>query len=256
MKITKINKFLNLQRNLQITIVLIAPETSGNVGAIARSMANFEAKQLILVNPKCDHLNKTALDRASHAKSILKKAKVIKSNDFKKVEKQIRKFGNHIIATTSKLANDYNVLRNVEYLNEISERITEKDSNIVLIFGRESCGLTNEELKIADFAITIPSADKYPVLNLSHSVAVCLYEIYKTANAQKIIENKPRQAQQSEVKQLNKLINLTIDDMSFMREGQDQTLRIVWKKLLSKLMLSRREAFALIGYFKKILRKR
>ncbi len=161
---------------MKVTIVLVAPETSGNVGAVARVMANFNATKLILVNPKCDYLNKTALDRASHAKSILKKAKVIKNNDFKKVEKQIRKFGNHIIATTSKLANDYNILRNVEYLNDISERIVQKDSNLVILFGRESCGLTNEELEMADFAITIPSADKYPVLNLSHSVAVCLYE--------------------------------------------------------------------------------
>jgi tRNA/rRNA methyltransferase len=241
---------------MKVTIVLVAPETSGNVGAVARVMANFNATKLILVNPKCDYLNKTALDRASHAKSILKKAKVIKNNDFKKVEKQIRKFGNHIIATTSKLANDYNILRNVEYLNDISERIVQKDSNLVILFGRESCGLTNEELEMADFAITIPSADKYPVLNLSHSVAVCLYEIYKTDNNKKIIESKPKQAQKAEVAQLNKLINLTIDKMTFVREGQDRTLRLVWKKLLSKLMLSRREAFALIGYFKKSLKRR
>lgn len=241
---------------MKIIIVLIAPETSGNVGAVARVMANFESKNLLLINPKCDHLNKTALDRASHAKSILKNAKVIKNKDFKKVEKQIRKFGNHIIATTSKLGNDYNILRSVEYINDVTPKITQKDSNLVLIFGRESCGLTNQELEIADFAVTIPSADKYPVLNLSHSVAVCLYEIYKTANNKKITESKPRQAQQTEIAQLNKLINLTIDDMTFVRNGQDKTLRLVWKKLLSKLMLSRREAFALIGYFKKILKKR
>ncbi len=78
----------------------------------------------------------------------------------------------------------------------------------------------------------------------------------KTDNNKKIIESKPKQAQKAEVAQLNKLINLTIDKMTFVREGQDRTLRLVWKKLLSKLMLSRREAFALIGYFKKSLKRR
>ena len=63
-------------------------------------------------------------------------------------------------------------------------------------------------------------------------------------------------AKQKEITQLNKLINETIDKMSFIRESQDKTLRLTWKKVISKLMLSRRETFALIGYFKKLLKRR
>jgi len=241
---------------MKIIIVLFAPETSGNIGAIARSMANFGSTKLVLVNPQCNHLNKTAIDRASHAKSILKKAIVIKEKDVKKIEKKIRKYGNHIIATTSKLGNDYNILRSVEHIDTIAPRIAVKDSNIVLLFGKESHGLSNEEIEIADFAITIPVSEKYGVINLSHAVTVCLYELYKTANSEKIKSKMPKQAQKTEIKQLNKLVNQTIDNMSFLRASQDKTQRLVWKKLLSKLMLSRREAYALMGYFKKILRKR
>ena len=181
---------------------------------------------------------------------------MIKNKDLKKVEKQLRKFDNHLIGTTSKLANDYNILRSVENINDIAQRLTRKDSKIVILFGRESCGLTNEELEMSDFAITIPTSKKYGVMNLSHAVTICLYEFYKSINFEIISENLPKQAQKTEIAQLNKCINLTIDNMSFVREGQDRTLRLTWKKLLSKLMLSRREAFALIGYFKKILKKR
>ncbi len=241
---------------MKIIVVLFEPETSGNIGAIARSMANFGSNKLILVNPQCDHLNKTALDRASHAKTILKKASVIKENNIKKIEKKIRKYGNHIVATTSKLGNDYNILRSVENIDTIAQRIAVKDSNIVLLFGKESHGLSNEEIEIADFAITIPASNKYPVMNISHAVTVCLYELYKNANTEKIKSKIPKQAQKAEIKQLNKLVNKTIDNMSFLRTNQDKTQRLVWKKLLSKLMLSRREAYALMGYFKKILNKR
>ncbi len=240
----------------QITIVLIEPETSGNVGAIARSMANFDCKNLVLVNPKCNHLDKVALDRASHAKVILKKAKVIKSKNLEKIEKQIRKLGNHIIATTSKLGNDYNILRSVENVNDISKKVNKENNKIVLLFGRESCGLTNQELEIADFSITIPASDKYPVMNLSHAVTICLYEFYKNLNSKKIESKKPKQAQRSEINQLNKMINKTIDNMTFLRDTQEKTQRIVWKKIISKLMLTKREAFALMGYFKKVLKKR
>ncbi len=241
---------------MKVVIVLFAPETSGNVGAIARSMANFGSNKLVLVNPKCNHLNKAAFDRASHAKTILKKAVVIKENNIKKIEKKIRNYGNHIIATTSKLGNDYNILRSVENIYSLAPRIAVKYSNIVLLFGKESHGLSNEEIEVADFAITIPTSDKYPVMNLSHAVTVCLYELYKTANSEKIKSKIPKQAQKTEIKQLNKLVNQTIGNMSFLRASQDKTQRLVWKKLLSKLMLSRREAYALMGYFKKILKKR
>ena len=43
-----------------ISIVLVEPKNSGNVGAIARAMANFGFSKLILVNPKCNHLSQTA----------------------------------------------------------------------------------------------------------------------------------------------------------------------------------------------------
>ncbi|MBU0461872.1 MAG: RNA methyltransferase, partial [Nanoarchaeota archaeon] len=39
-----------------ISIVLLEPENPGNIGAVARSMKNFDFKRLILISPKCDHL--------------------------------------------------------------------------------------------------------------------------------------------------------------------------------------------------------
>jgi len=236
--------------------VLISPETSGNIGAIARIMANFDAKKLVIINPKCEVLAKEALDRASHAKNILKKAIIINEQDNSIIQKKIRKLGNHIIATTAKLANDYNILRTAENIDDVLPKLAEKDSKIVLLFGRESSGLSNRELEFADFTMTIPAAKKYPVLNLSHAVSVCLYELYKNYNSKELNKKKPKQAKQKEITQLNKLINETIDKMSFIRESQDKTLRLTWKKVISKLMLSRRETFALIGYFKKLLKRR
>ena len=61
-----------------ISVILIEPQTEGNVGAIARVMKNFELKELILVNPQCNHLGLDAVSRAKHGKDILKKAKVKK----------------------------------------------------------------------------------------------------------------------------------------------------------------------------------
>jgi len=65
-----------------ISIILVEPKNSGNVGAIARTMANFGFSKLILVNPKCNHLSQTARNRAKWGNSVLKKAKIVKGSAF------------------------------------------------------------------------------------------------------------------------------------------------------------------------------
>src|SRR3989338_9363522 len=60
-------------------VILLRPENPGNVGAIARAMANFDLNELILVNPKCNHLGKDAKNRAKHSQNILNSARVLKN---------------------------------------------------------------------------------------------------------------------------------------------------------------------------------
>ena len=48
-----------------------------------------------------------------------------------------------------------------------------------MVFGRESTGLTREEILKCDVLVSIPASKAYPVLNLSHAVAIILYELFK-----------------------------------------------------------------------------
>ena len=53
-----------------IVVVLVEPRTPGNIGMVARAMANFGATELRLVNP-CDYLaeeaRRLAVDAVGHA---------------------------------------------------------------------------------------------------------------------------------------------------------------------------------------------
>ena len=73
-----------------ISVVLIEPGKSGNVGAIARAMKNFCFNELVLVNPKCNHLSQTSRNRAKHANDVLKKAKIRKLQYLKKFDSSIK----------------------------------------------------------------------------------------------------------------------------------------------------------------------
>ena len=112
-----------------ISVVLIEPETSGNLGAIARIMANFDFKELILINPKCK-IDEDARNRAKHAQTILDKAK-IKEFDY------LKKF-DYKIATTAKLGTDYNIPRCPLSPEEFANKVCslDKKTKLALIIGR------------------------------------------------------------------------------------------------------------------------
>ena len=60
-------------------VIFLEPETSGNVGAIARAMKNFGLRNLVVINPQCDIRDDDARKRAKHARSILNNAKQFSS---------------------------------------------------------------------------------------------------------------------------------------------------------------------------------
>ena len=44
-----------------------------------------------------------------------------------------------------------------------------------MVFGPEGKGLLNEQLRMCDILVTIPTWEGYPILNLSHAVAIICY---------------------------------------------------------------------------------
>lgn len=222
-----------------LEIVLVEPETAGNVGAVARAMQNFGFKKLHIINPKCDVLGKEAMDRATHAKSILNAAKIHKNLDF------LKKFQT-VAATTARIGTDYNIKRTPFLPRELDKRMS---GRCAILFGRESSGLKNEELAKCDFAVTIPT-DGNSSLNISHAAVIVLYELNHQKSSEALKEGFPL-ATAREKQELLKLIDKKLDRMTFPTNDKRETQKIVWRHVLGKSSLTKREAFALLGFFKK-----
>ena len=62
-----------------VRVILVAPKFEGNIGAIARSMANFDVKELYLVHP-CE-IGDDAYRRAKHGADLLDNVKIVDSID-------------------------------------------------------------------------------------------------------------------------------------------------------------------------------
>lgn len=231
-----------------ITIILIEPENSGNTGAILRAMKNFDFKSIILVNPKFDINDEALKNRAKWAQDLVKKIKV-RRYDLKKIRKDF----DYLIATTAKLGRDYNLLRTPITAEQFAEKIynLNKKTKIGILIGREGSGLNNEEIKICDFTVTIPASKKYGTMNISHATTLILYEIFKKQETENIISHiTPISLKEKE--QLQKMIEQTLKKMYFATEEKKETQRLLWQKIIGKSLLSKREAYALMGFLKKI----
>ncbi len=145
-------------------VVLVEPEYAGNIGRIARIMKNFGAEELYLVNPRADHLSVEARRYAMRAQDILENAVVVE--DLSRALKGTR------IGTTAVTGRYRNL-----FSPELLSRNFSIKSNISLVFGRESSGLTREELGMMDFLVRIPTRKEYRALPLPVAVGILLYEL-------------------------------------------------------------------------------
>lgn len=226
-----------------IYIVAQEFETPGNCGALARVAGNFGCKNLVFLDPKCDYKSKESLDRATHAKEILEKAKVIKKFS------DIRKKFDYVVGTTSIVSTDYNIPRSPLSPKQLAEVVNNKKFAIVI--GREGKGLTNEEISECDFIVTIPTSKAYPAMNVSHAAAIILYEVFDKLSSSKLADNIPF-ATAKDRQVATSLAMKALDKMDFTTEERRTTQQRLWKRLIGKSFLTKREIFALCGFFKKV----
>ncbi|MCK4652314.1 MAG: RNA methyltransferase [Methanosarcinales archaeon] len=159
---------------MHIRIILNEPLYAGNIGSIARVLKNFGYRDLVLVNP-CP-IDDEAWMMAQHAYDLLDGARVFETLG------DATAGSNLIIGTTGMRGETTG--RHIRMPAYTPERIREKLSGTKggasvasIVFGREDHGLTNEELMMCDMLMSIPTAEQYPIMNLSHAVAVVLYEL-------------------------------------------------------------------------------
>jgi tRNA/rRNA methyltransferase len=158
-----------------IRIILVDPQTAGNIGAVCRGMMNMGITDLALVAPH-DRLDwEDARQRACHADSLLEQRRI-----FPTLEAAVADCT--VVAGTSARTGMYRDHAGLP--REIAPLIMDSAAQhqAALVFGREDTGLTNEELALCTHIINIPSSGLYRSLNLSHAVMICTYELFLLAN--------------------------------------------------------------------------
>jgi tRNA (cytidine32/uridine32-2'-O)-methyltransferase len=155
----------------RIRIVLVEPSHPGNIGAAARAMKTMGLADLALVKPG-RYPDPQAEWRAAGAQDVLETTRV-----FDSVAEAIA--DRHWVVGTSTRT------RRIPWPLESAEAVAGQvvrrapEEKVAILFGRETSGLSNDELQKCHTHLVIPANPDYPSLNLAMAVQVVCYEIYR-----------------------------------------------------------------------------
>jgi tRNA/rRNA methyltransferase len=227
----------------RISIVLVEPKVAGNIGAVARAMLNFDMDDLVLIKP-CER-GQESFSRAMHADKVLKMARVY--DDLGKALK-----GYNFIVGTSDTSTqvDRKHLRKAVTPKGLMEHLQNIPGKVAILFGREDFGLYNTELEKCDLLVTIPNSDKYPVMNLSHAVAVILYELF-LARAEIW---KPTTSSTFERGKLLEMFKVYMETIEFPPHKRKNAVTM-FKRIIGRSDISRWEFYTLMGVFSRAVKK-
>jgi tRNA (cytidine32/uridine32-2'-O)-methyltransferase len=150
----------------ELVIVLVEPHHPGNIGAVARAMANMGVERLRLVNPCA--IDDEARALAWGALHLLERAEPCAD------------FESAVADCTTVVgfsARDGRFRLPPLVLRDAAEQIRAREGRTALVFGREDSGLRFEEIERCHQLVRIPTPGPHGSLNLAQAVLVSLYEI-------------------------------------------------------------------------------
>lgn len=225
---------------MEVRTILVEPRSEENIGAVARVIKNFGFSDLYLLNPP--EIGKKAFSVASHAYDVLSGCTIVNS-----LEEAIDNSA-LVAGTTSKPGISANKHLRMPFFSprELKKKIEDKCGILSLLVGREDRGLSNEELMRCDVVVCIPTSPEYPVMNLSHAVAVVLYELSEVETASgglplARVEDKER---------LFAHVRTFLDEIGYREHKKEKTM-LMLRRILGRAELTAGEVQTLRGILRK-----
>ena len=159
-----------------IKIVLVDTTHPGNIGAAARAMKTMGLERLTLVSPK-RFPSAECTARAAGADDVLAQAEVFSSLEEAVADCELV-FGTS--ARTRSIA--WPEVTPETAAAQILDHVG-SSSRAAILFGRESSGLSNEQLEVCHAMLRIPTNAEFASLNIASAVQIICYEINKQALA-------------------------------------------------------------------------
>jgi len=222
-------------------VILVEPAHAGNLGAAMRVAANFGVPRMELVNPSIQPVDEEVLSWACGAQRHLT---ISHHESLDDAAREVR----ILIATASGRGRQNQPLVSPR---EAAQRLTDRPPDeVALVFGNETRGLSKRNLDRCDFVVQIPTVEKFPVLNLTQSIAILLSSLHPGMKAS--THELPCPAPHSEVEALMDHLRISLTDIGFLDPANpDRILRKI-RRLLGRAGATENEVAILRGMCRQI----
>ncbi len=158
-----------------IRIVMIRTWHPGNIGSALRAMKTMGLRHLTLVSPP--HWPHPDADTmAAGAADLIDKVKVVDSLAEAIADCSL------VIGTSARSRSfSWPMLSPRACGQQVIQEA--ENSQVALVFGQETMGMTNEELQQCNYHVCIPGNPEYPVLNVASAIQILCYEIRQSLEA-------------------------------------------------------------------------
>lgn len=219
-----------------ITVVLVEPRTPGNIGSTARAMKNMGLSCLTLVNPVPHEVPET-FNLAHGSEEIIHGCQIKASLGEAIADATL------VVGTTHRRRRrSIPVFPPAEAMRRIVE--TAPHQRCAILFGREDQGLYNHELDLCQVLARIPTACRYPSLNLAQAVMLFAYEVYQASVGP---PGAPALdlASSADVERLYSRIDRAMTSIGFVSRNTPDTFMRSVRRVFGRTQLERRDVATL-----------
>lgn len=173
-----------------LSIVMVRPRYSENIGAASRAMCNMGIKHLIVVSPENYDIEKVRKLSTHAASDVVDRIEI-----FENLKAALSPF-NYVVGTTARLGGERLAISSPSEMALTLIRISRKN-RVAVLFGPEDRGLLNEDIRLCHELVNIPASD-FSSLNVSQAVLIVCYEIF-LAGIEEKVKFAPRLASRFEL---------------------------------------------------------
>ena len=235
----------------EIWIILARPKNELNIGSVVRLATNFRASGIRIAGID-DFDRQKALITAPNCEEDVK-AVTCYPTMLDAVKNLQVLFG--FTARLRKFQATQDYLTPGEAAEKSASELS-TDCKIGLVFGSEDSGLSNDELNLCNFAVTIPT-DKNQSLNLAMSVSIGLYEFFTELNKPEIRKNPFTNPENlATVEEMSRIYGYFSEFLELIKFNKYSTAEVnqnTVDRILKKLHLTQRENKFLIAVIKQML---
>ncbi len=221
-------------------VVLVAPKIPENVGSVARLLENYRVGEAALVAPRCE-FKKGVAEWLATGPSIKRLHSLPVHADLPEAIHDC----NFVVGFTARSG------RTRKSSIKLEDIGTKLQGKVALVFGREDFCLLKEEVDFCTHLCALDTNPRFPALNLSHSVAVVLSQLF-------VQENESRRghyslATASEQEPLFLHLREMMVSIGLTKSGNPERMLTRLKKVLQRAQLGKSDILLLRGLFASVI---